>query len=548
MFKRIVAVTGLLCLASLTACGRLSPVLTPEQIQETYLNDDISQKEFEKNIDEDTITIEDKESAEEEFLRSQIEKVSVYQQLLEAYRDVVCYQKEWHLEYSMGDPAFYRMFYYADAGYCIADLDTDGFPELLIGCTDQETWNGVIYDLYTYHAGDVKKILESTERSRFRLLKDGRIAHEQSGGADAYVIEYYTFESGDMALSQTNVSDAGLPQTIIYTSFSQLPSYLSFDQPESFPTAYTYTGSGGSRDHYVAANPMLFWNGTEYELIPYLRECGLGEFGYMYTDESRDVCNSVSFNLGNLEIRIHGTDEHYLQISTPHHVVYIETGKRGDLFNATSSLLVSHDTLDALFRIMPYMVSYNHEGCPLAGTGINHYSYSGDLRIKHTDFLDTMIFNNVNTTNSSDQTGDPYNPSAVDPGPFWEGESFFDINAYLTACGGWHVGWLMSGEDDNKHYAGACCDFDTTSLSIYGITDYGTQTHIKTKHENVFMMGDAVTDKTPIRISRDHELFMEKGQLEILFQIMPRIVDTDSEECPFAGLGIKHYGSTYHDD
>lgn len=481
------------------------------------------------------------------LLHTQIDNMAVYREIFEAYRNVIVFKNDWYSDFSMGDPLFYQMDYYAEPGYCFADLNNDGMTELLIGCTDQSVWSGIIYDLYTYYDGEVVKVLESKNWNWYRLLKDGLLANEVSNAANSFEVDYYSFDSKNITLSSVTDITPAEPQTIIYSSFSQLPSFFSSGSEESFPTSYAFTGSGGSMEHLVAANPMLFWEGDDsFRLIPYLRECGLGEFGYVHEDTDDSICKAVVINMGNLEVGIYGSNSHYIRIETPNQQVYIETGERGNLINVTSTLYVSHDTLDALFKIMPFLVTYEHTGCPLAGTGVKHHSFSGDLRIDHTDHLDAMVFNSMNTVATSNQTGDPYNPSAVDPSPFWEGDNFFDIQEYLKACGGWNVNRLLFDEE----YAGVCCDFGTTSLSIYG--NGGAHTIVTTKVMEVYHMDDVIEDDTPIRVDPDHEVYIKKGQLDILFRAMPNIVLSDSEGCPFAGLDIKHYcmwgGSYYHDD
>lgn len=59
----------------------------------------------------------------------------------------------------MEKSVFYTTDYYPSAGYCIADINNDEVPELLVGCMDQTSFTGVIYDMYIYNEGKVEKVL-----------------------------------------------------------------------------------------------------------------------------------------------------------------------------------------------------------------------------------------------------------------------------------------------------------------------------------------------------------------------------------------------------
>lgn len=147
----------------------------------------------------------------------------IYLDYLDAYKKVVIDKGEWDPSLELGgDPAFFTMDYYEDAGYYFLDLNDDGRDELLIGCTGSD-WKGLIYVLYTYENGRVKKVLESYERSRYVLLADGLIRYEGSGGADNYLEEYYTFNRS-AELVQTEPSESGT-RDLVYIPFSIYPDF-----------------------------------------------------------------------------------------------------------------------------------------------------------------------------------------------------------------------------------------------------------------------------------------------------------------------------------
>lgn len=82
----------------------------------------------------------------------------------------------------------------ADAGYAIQDVDGNGNPELLVSPIEEAN-RGIIYDLYTYHAGSVVHLVSGGERDQYYLCTDGTIANEGSGGASSSIFAFYTVDS-----------------------------------------------------------------------------------------------------------------------------------------------------------------------------------------------------------------------------------------------------------------------------------------------------------------------------------------------------------------
>ncbi len=98
---------------------------------------------------------------------------------------------------------WYGAYYGASMGlgYLIEDIDGDGTEELIFG-ENSDTWEGVIYDLYTIDDGELVHVFDGGERNRYYLCENGMIANEGSSSAFTGGYAYYVFEGAELHLAE----------------------------------------------------------------------------------------------------------------------------------------------------------------------------------------------------------------------------------------------------------------------------------------------------------------------------------------------------------
>ena len=97
---------------------------------------------------------------------------------------------------------FSSVYYSGDqfqtSGYLLRDLDGNGVNELLFGENDEAGWNGIIFDIYTIVDGEVVRIVDGWERSRYYICENGCIAHEWDAGAGDFGFDYYVYQGTEL--------------------------------------------------------------------------------------------------------------------------------------------------------------------------------------------------------------------------------------------------------------------------------------------------------------------------------------------------------------
>lgn len=94
-------------------------------------------------------------------------------------------------------------------GYLIEDVDGNGTEELIFGENGTGAWEGVIYDLYTVHDGELVHVFSGGERDRYFLCENGMIANEGSSSAATSSYVYYVLEGTDLHLAEALLFNAG---------------------------------------------------------------------------------------------------------------------------------------------------------------------------------------------------------------------------------------------------------------------------------------------------------------------------------------------------
>lgn len=103
---------------------------------------------------------------------------------------------------------------YGIPGYRVEDINGDDTSELLFGVTGtdpalSDTWDGVIYDMYTLSDGKMIHVLNGWERNRYYLCENGMLANEGASGASDFRYSYYTFDGVKLHLKESVIYDGG---------------------------------------------------------------------------------------------------------------------------------------------------------------------------------------------------------------------------------------------------------------------------------------------------------------------------------------------------
>lgn len=123
-----------------------------------------------------------------------------------------------------------------------------------------------------------------------------------------------------------------------------------------------------------------------------------------------------------------------------------------------------------------------------------------------------------------------------DPALYWRGDDYFDIEAYLNACGASYIA-LIAAQSENKFYVST-----TINRRHVHIEGNGHSTIWVDYDGTTFATGDIKHADEVVWVSEKRNLNLSKTSLEILFTIMPNIIA--EVDCPFAGSGLMHVDIT----
>ena len=186
----------------------------------TYYNDEetLTQDELQEKIDAlgDLVEINWKkidlqtdasQNAEENIEIGSITGVDAYDNILQRYYEGIT--SGWSIQEFNENGLCYLAGYNLDfdqTGYCLLDVDQNGIEELIVGM-NIESYNGIVYEIYTVLDGELECILSSGERDRYYLCEDNVIANEGSSSAFLSVNYYYDYKSGKLSLQDGIVYD-----------------------------------------------------------------------------------------------------------------------------------------------------------------------------------------------------------------------------------------------------------------------------------------------------------------------------------------------------
>ena len=114
-----------------------------------------------------------------------------------------------------------------NAGFYIADLDSDGTPELLLGEFQSGMKAPVFYDLYTLKDGEPVHVFDGWDRSRYYLCENGEIAHEGSSSAFNSFTSISNYADGRLRLTGSVIYDSNANPN--YTWFLSTSSEYEVD-------------------------------------------------------------------------------------------------------------------------------------------------------------------------------------------------------------------------------------------------------------------------------------------------------------------------------
>ena len=224
----------------------------------TYYNDEetLTQDELQEKIDAlgDLVEINWKkidlqtdasQNAEENIEIGSITGVDAYDNILQRYYEGIT--SGWSIQEFNENGLCYLAGYNLDldqTGYCLLDVDQNGIEELIVGM-NIESYNGIVYEIYTVLDGELECILSSGERDRYYLCEDNVIANEGSSSASRSSWSYYNMEEGQLQLRESIFTDGDYDwnNPWFYTTEQPYEDYsnpVSEEEARSIISSYEY--------------------------------------------------------------------------------------------------------------------------------------------------------------------------------------------------------------------------------------------------------------------------------------------------------------------
>lgn len=184
---------------------------------------------------------------------------------------------------------------YQNIGYLIQDINGDGVEELLFGENDPKpngSWNGIVYDLYTYRDHQLVHVFQGWNRSRYYLTAEGAIAREWESSAFEGGKEFYEYDGEKLVLlerldSSVDANSSAGQREVTYTTADgskviseaeeqKILDKYHYEYPVFYPIGpfWALVGDlgGDARDDYVIYTGQ---DGVYYHLALYLAGEGI---------------------------------------------------------------------------------------------------------------------------------------------------------------------------------------------------------------------------------------------------------------------------------
>lgn len=139
----------------------------------------------------------------------------LYDSLIATAARVLAHPTEEEYEYErtlFTSAYFYSEMSWQTPGYLLMDLDGNGVDELLFGENHDDSYNGIVYNIYTISNGKLVRIVDGWERSRYYLCENGCIANAGSGSASESSYSYYTYKGTALTPVESVVHNSRLDQ------------------------------------------------------------------------------------------------------------------------------------------------------------------------------------------------------------------------------------------------------------------------------------------------------------------------------------------------
>ncbi len=172
-------------------------------------------------------------------------------------------------------------------GYLMQDIDGDGVEELLLGENDPDpngSYNGVIYDMYTYRDHQVVHLLSGWARNRYYLTKEGIIVREAESSAFDGLREYYQYDGTQLVCTEKTEWE-------IQNDGTKVISYTDQNGTKKI-TEKEWEALLG-KYHYVY--PSFLCMGSKWSKIEDLNEDGWDDYLISFFHDG--VCNRLSLYL-----------------------------------------------------------------------------------------------------------------------------------------------------------------------------------------------------------------------------------------------------------
>ena len=184
---------------------------------------------------------------------------------------------------------------YQNIGYLIQDINGDGVEELLFGENDPKpngSWNGIVYDLYTYRDHQLVHVFQGWNRSRYYLTAEGAIAREWESSAFEGGKEFYQYDGEQLVLlekldSSMDANSSAGQRAVTHTTAEgskviseaeeqKILDKYHYEYPVFYPIGPFWASvgdlGGDARDDYVIYTGQ---DGVYYHLALYLAGEGI---------------------------------------------------------------------------------------------------------------------------------------------------------------------------------------------------------------------------------------------------------------------------------
>ena len=193
----------------------------------------------------------------------------------------------WELSHLFDGIANDHAIAWQNVGYLIKDIDGDGVDELLFGENDPDpkgSFNGVIYDMYTYRDHQLVHLLSGWTKNEYYLTENGMIAHEIISTASEGYWEFLRYDGYGLEFVEK-------VEMVLQNDNKRIYSHTTPNGTEEI----TEKAQKAIRDKYVYVHPDFSAMGPWWSKVEDLNEDGLKD--YLISFYRDGVCRHLSLYL-----------------------------------------------------------------------------------------------------------------------------------------------------------------------------------------------------------------------------------------------------------